>query len=205
MQKQIKKFQLILGSSSPRRREFFEYLGVPFKIITPDIEEISHEKNAVAYVKDIAAQKAQCVWDKVRDKQSFVVCSDTTVALADEIIGKPKDHDEALQFLAKLEGKTHQVHTAVHCFYGQDQASLSFCETTNVSFGQYDQVLLKDYISTGDSLDKAGAYGAQGMAQIFIKSIEGSYSNVIGFPMSTFLAYLQDRFSSVQSIKGLFK
>jgi len=183
-----KKWTLILGSQSPRRKELLSWLNVPFKIVTADLDEISHETDPVEVAVDLAAQKAHAVFDKISgDENAFVVASDTIVVLDNKIYGKPKDKEEARVILSELSDRTHQVVTGV-CFRFKDFSTgkireHKFYDSTEVTFNEITDQLMENYIATGDSLDKAGAYGIQGPSLTFISRVNGSYSNVVGFPL----------------------
>ncbi|MBC74495.1 MAG: septum formation protein Maf [Halobacteriovoraceae bacterium] len=173
--------QLILGSASPRRKELLERTFLPFKIITSDAPELSEKTNPAEYVEDLALLKAKDVYNKV-DSHSIVLGSDTVVSSEGRILEKPKDTNHAREMLQSLSGKSHEVFTGV-CLIGQGRQSL-FSVKTTVNFSKIPSDLLELYLETGDSLDKAGAYGIQGMGLCFIDSIDGSYSNVVGLPLS---------------------
>lgn len=181
-----KKFQLVLGSQSPRRKELLKWIYVPYKIVVSDIEEKSTEKNSSLYVQDIAFQKANAVYKILLQDKSFdnpfVIGADTIVVLNDEILGKPKNRADAKRILSKLMGKQHQVITGVSFVWGGGE--YRFYDETKVKFDVIDDALLELYLDTNESLDKAGAYGIQGAALGFIDKIEGSYSNVVGLPVN---------------------
>ncbi len=209
MQKINTKYHLFLGSQSPRRKEFFDYLGIPYLQISADVLEESKNTDPVDYVKEIALLKAMAIKKSLEQSYTalnpFLVTSDTTVCVDGVILAKPQDREEARTYLKLLENKTHQVYTAVYCCFGEKfKESISFVERTDVSFSEWDKFLLERYLDSGDSLDKAGGYGAQGMAQVIIKKINGSYSNVIGFPLEKFVSSLQNYFSFVESIEEIF-
>lgn len=188
------KFQFVLASQSPRRKELVGHLKIPFLQLSADIEEVSNFQRPPEVVEDLAAQKGKSVADQLLSndkefKNPFILSSDTIVCLGDEILGKPKNREEARETLLKLSGKTHTVYTGVsfrfwHPSFGGTQQVHNFHSATRVSFGPLDEETLELYLESGDSLDKAGAYGIQGMGLTFIKSIEGSYSTVVGLPLS---------------------
>lgn len=183
-----KKLTLILGSQSPRRKELLSWLNVPFKIVTADLDEISHETDPVEVALDLSSQKAHAVFEKVQSESyPFVIASDTIVVLDEKVYGKPKDKAEARSILYELSDKTHQVITGVS-FLFKDPVSGKvkehrFYDSTEVTFNEITGELMDNYIATGDSLDKAGAYGIQGPSLTFISRVNGSYSNVVGFPL----------------------
>ena len=182
------KFNLILGSQSPRRKELLSWLNIPFTILTADLDEISHQSEASDIAVDLASQKAHAVFDKANQiKHRFIISSDTIVVLDKKIYGKPKDKNEAREILSELSDRTHQVVTGVSFLFidqlsGKKREHL-FYDSTEVTFDEITSDLMEHYIATGDSLDKAGAYGIQGPSLTFISKVNGSYSNVVGFPL----------------------
>ncbi len=203
---ELNKYKLILGSQSPRRKELLSWLNIPFSILTADLDEISHEPYSEKIAMDLASQKAHAVWDKLGESKehNFVIASDTIVVLNDKLYGKPKDKDDARRILMELSGQTHLVITGV-CFLFKNLETNKirehlFYDSTEVDFNEITEDLLESYIATGDSLDKAGAYGIQGPSLTFISRINGSYSNVVGFPLdkvaSEMAIILGDHFKS---------
>jgi septum formation protein len=184
----LDKYSMVLGSQSPRRKELLSWLNIPFKIATADLDEISFETNPTNVAVDLASQKAHAVFEKLTDLAfPFVISSDTIVVLEGKIYGKPKDKIEAEKILAALSNKTHQVLTGVS-FLFKDHSSGKinehlFFDATEVTFNEITNDLMSAYVATGDSLDKAGAYGIQGPGLTFISRVNGSYSNVVGFPL----------------------
>jgi len=183
------KFELILASGSPRRKELLGHLKIPFKIITADTDEVSDATDPKEFCRDIALEKGRVVFDKQQHDNLIVISADTIVCLDGKIYGKPKNQDEARQFLSELAGKTHSVMTAVGIHLsGQGQSSVhSFVEESFVTFNEIPPYLMDKYLATGDSLDKAGAYGIQGPSLTFISRVNGDYANVVGFPLSRFV------------------
>jgi septum formation protein len=202
MAEKKERFHLYLGSQSPRRKEFFQFLNVAFETVVSNAEEISQEKDPAKFVEEITQTKMDNVWKQVQSENPMVVCSDTIVVLDNKILGKPEDKKQAHSILLLLEGQTHEVYTQVLVKTKNEQ--WGFHERTYVTFGKMDKGLLRAYIDTGDSLDKAGAYGAQGMAQVFIEKVEGSYSNVIGFPIERFIREVKKRYQ-VNDFESLFE
>ncbi len=185
------RLKLILASTSPRRRELLGHLKVPFEILSLNVPEESAATDPVAFSLEIAQLKGAAVFDQCRKSADglFVVSADTIVSLGTRIYGKPRDRDEARRFLLELSGKTHSVFTAVAVRYAQgaDVDGFSFVEESRVTFEEISPVLLERYLDTGDSLDKAGAYGIQGPSLTFISRVDGDYANVVGFPLSRFV------------------
>ena len=192
----ITKRTLILGSQSPRRKELLSWLNIPFRIITADLDEISNELEPCDVALDIASQKAHAVANSCANlKNPFIISSDTIVVLDGKIYGKPKDRDDAKVILSELSNRTHQVITGVS-FYFYDLNTMKwrehlFFDSTEVTFNEITDDLMEAYLATGDSLDKAGAYGIQGPSLTFISKVNGSYSNVVGFPLDKIVSELK--------------
>lgn len=175
------EIQIILASASPRRRELLEMAGIEFRIVAPSGEEPvmngSSPENAVTH---IAMQKCiQVSSSAARD--TLVIAADTLVCLYGHIMGKPRTQGEAAAMLTALSGKKHTVFTGVALFL--NGAFKSDSVKTDVYFRELTHTEINNYISTGEPMDKAGAYGAQGRGALFIKRIEGEYSNVVGLPL----------------------
>lgn len=186
------KLKFILASASPRRKELIGHLQVPFVIRTLNIPEVSSATDPVQFSLEIAKLKGDAVFEEVIKESEdplFVVSADTIVCLDQKIYGKPQNREEARQFLKELAGKTHSVFTAVAIKFFHDGRtdSFSFVEESRVTFNKISESLMKRYLDTGDSLDKAGAYGIQGPSLTFISRVEGDYANVVGFPLSKFV------------------
>ena len=182
------KFTLILGSQSPRRKELLSWLNIPFKILTADLDEISEETQPKKIAMDLASQKAFAVLNKEAiPERPFIISSDTIVVLDNVLYGKPKNVEDARRILNKLSGKTHQVITGVSFLFldlsSNKMREHLFYDSTEVTFSLIREDLMENYLETKDSLDKAGAYGIQGPSLTFISRINGSYSNVVGFPL----------------------
>jgi septum formation protein len=177
--------QLILASSSPRRKELMEFLGIPFDVKSSDFpeEEIIYEEcdGPQDYVLTVAAGKALTVAQEYHD--ALILSADTMVFLDGQPYGKPKDLDDARRILQTLRGKTHEVHTAlciVDTLTGDKHTEVvqSFVE-----FFPFSDDELERFISTSEPLGKAGAYAIQGGAKALAKSVQGSVSNVVGLPL----------------------
>lgn len=187
------KIHFILASSSPRRKELLGHLKVPLTIKALDIPEISNATDPIEYCREIAKLKGSAVFEHLRTVNAasslFVVSADTIVCFQGKIYGKPRDLDEARTFLNELSGHRHSVFTAVAINFVHEgkKDEFSFVEESMVTFNEISPELMKRYLSTGDSLDKAGAYGIQGASLTFISKVEGDYANVMGFPLSRFI------------------
>jgi septum formation protein len=187
------RLKFILASASPRRKELLGHLKIPFEIMTLNVPEESFSPDPVSFSLEIARAKGKAVFDQLRLQEPqnsyFVVSADTIVCLGEKIYGKPQDRTEAQEFLNQLAGKTHSVFTAVSVLMIHEgkEDSFSFVEESKVTFNQISHALMERYLDTGDSLDKAGAYGIQGPSLTFISGVEGDYANVVGFPLSRFV------------------
>ena len=171
---------LILASSSPRRRELLQQLGLEFSIHSPNIDEsVFSNEIAERYVKRLAQTKADAILNQVSD--ACVIAADTTLAVDDMIIGKPESKQHAFDIWSVLSGRKHEVLTGV-CVATAD-AMQSIVVRTWVEFQRLSLSDMEDYWATGEPLGKAGGYAIQGIAAQYIPRIEGSYSNVVGLPL----------------------
>lgn len=173
--------KLVLASNSPRRQELIKLLDMEYIVVSPNVEEVndlslSHEE----LVMDLAFQKALAVFKN--HKEDIVLGFDTLVIIDDLILGKPKSEEEAKHFLQILSGKTHKVLTG--CAIIKKGYSKSFFTQSLVTFWDLTEAEIDQYISTKEPLDKAGAYGIQDHAARFVKSINGDYFTIVGFPIS---------------------
>jgi septum formation protein len=189
--------KFVLASASPRRKELISHLKIPFTIETSDIDEQSDHLDPVKFCLQIAEEKGRVIFNRHTD-DCFVVSADTIVCLNGKIYGKPKDREEAKNFLNELGGKTHSVFTAVviHLRYSDHNSIIKFVEESRVTFNVITPDLMERYLATGDSLDKAGAYGIQGPSLTFISKVEGDYANVVGFPLSRFIQECRNQLGS---------
>lgn len=167
---------LTLASQSPRRRELLALLGVPFRVQPAAVDETPRAGEAPdAYVARTAADKARAV------DAPAVLAADTAVILGDSILGKPRDREDAEAMLRRLSGREHSVLTAVVLRCGADARAVTV--RTAVTFDRLDAARIDAYLATDEPWDKAGAYGIQGLAGAFVRSLSGSYSNVVGLPL----------------------
>ncbi len=177
---------LILASSSPRRKEVMSLFGIPFKVIPPRIKE-NPVGNPVLTARKLAKEKAISVWKK--HKSSLVVGADTLVYVGEKVIGKPYDEREAFRTLKFLSGRYHKVVTAVS-FVGKG-IRRTFHDVARVKFRKLTDEEILFYISTGEPMDKAGAYGVQGFGATFIERIEGDFYTVMGLPAVKVYSFLR--------------
>ena len=178
----MSKLHLVLASESPRRRQLLELLGLPFEIATSDVDETPRpDEPDLDYVRRSAREKGEAVAGGMPD--AVVLSADTIVSVDGEILGKPKNADDARRMLRMLSGRQHNVYTAVSTIHATASTRYEGLEDTRVWFRDLDSRLIDDYIRREEFLDKAGAYGIQGFASVFIPRIEGNYANVMGLPM----------------------
>lgn len=171
--------QLILASQSPRRKELLGLFHIPFTVRVADIDEtMDPVKDPAAEVARVSKAKAMAVKHSADD---IVIAADTIVVLEGRILGKPKDEDDARTMLTDLSGRDHQVMTGVTVLKGD--ACLTHTEITDVHFRPLSQTEIRNYVATGEPLDKAGAYGIQGGAALFVEKMQGDYYNVMGLPV----------------------
>jgi septum formation protein len=170
---------LVLASRSPRRAELLTAAGIAFTVRAADIDEtLRPGEGARDYVLRLAEEKASAVQ---RDEPEIVLAADTTVVVDSEIMGKPADQADAARMLAALSGRKHEVITGI-CLQGAGRNVLDIAVTI-VWFSPLSDAEIRCYVASGEPMDKAGAYGIQGLASRFIERIEGSYSNVVGLPV----------------------
>ena len=173
-------YDLILASSSPRRRDYLEKMGVRFVIMKPDADEtIMVGESPSDYVARMAAEKAQIIADL--HPGEVVLAADTIVVCHDMIIGKPTDREDAKRILRLLSGRTHEVMSAV-CII-KDEVEKNFTVTTEVTFAPLTEELIDTYVASGECDDKSGAYAVQGIASMFVAKVSGSVSAVVGLPI----------------------
>ena len=172
--------RVILASKSPRRKELLEMLRIPFEIIVSDIEEqIDPENDLTKEIEKLSYQKAKAVFEKEND--ALVIGSDTIVKINNQVLGKPKTHEEAREMLHLSSGNTHEVITGVTILY-QNQRE-TFSSTSSVTFYPLTDEEIDIYIATNEPLDKAGSYAIQGDGAKFIRSINGDFYTIVGLPI----------------------
>ena len=174
---------LYLASGSPRRRELLTQLGVPFRVLTLQVDESPLPGEAATdYVQRLAALKAQAGWEQVDvEARAPVLGADTTVVLGSRILGKPSNRDEAIDMLLALSGRMHVVLTAIAV--ATTSGLVRRCSRSEVTFGPIDAALAATYWNTGEPADKAGGYAIQGFGARFVQHLSGSFSGVMGLPL----------------------
>ena len=177
--------QIILASSSPRRRELLEKAGVHFQVMPSQEEEHIEKKEPAQIVENLSWQKAASVASKT-GQDVIVIGSDTLVAYEGRVLGKPRDAEESVETLKLLQGNTHQVYTGVTVIVRdkEEEITKTFSRRTDVTFYPVDEKEIRDYVATGDPMDKAGSYDIRGDFSVYIKEIYGDYNNVVGLPVS---------------------
>lgn len=174
---------LVLASASPRRKELFSKLGVPFEVVTSDVEETVVKADTMQeYVREVALLKTRDVAKKVKGKT--IIGADTVVVFQNSLLHKPKTKEEAVSHLQKLSNNRHSVMTAVAIIKPDGKEEI-FVEETIVVFKKLSLNLIKAYVETGDPFDKAGGYGIQTDGALFVERIEGDYNNVVGLPLAS--------------------
>lgn len=173
--------EIILASQSPRRRELLERMGLTFTIVVPDIDEhMDRDLEPHRLVETISAEKARAVRAQVGN-DPVVIAADTVVALDGQLLGKPHDQADAHRMLTALQGRHHQVYTGFTVLRGEKMVTRS--EETEVVFRGLTAEEIGQYISTGEPMDKAGAYGIQGYGAMLVEGVRGDYFNVMGLPV----------------------
>ncbi len=192
----MQKKKIILASGSPRRKELLARMGLEFDLMPCDADE-KYDKNLspVEIVEHLAKLKAGITNKMVKD--CIVIGADTIVAVDQLILGKPADKAEAYEMIKKLSGRWHDVITGI-CMYENDEYIIEH-EITKVHFVKMSDNEIEKYINTDEPYDKAGAYGVQGLAGMYIDSIEGDYYNIMGFPM----AKIRNMLKSLSVIDGM--
>ena len=173
--------KLILASKSPRRRELLDRMGLPHTVVSAPCDEwFPEDLSPAEIVKYISREKAFAAAEMAAP-EDILITADTMVFLDDKKLGKPKDEAEAFAMLRALSGRTHTVYTGVTV--AQGHRTLTEAEGTRVRFAPLRDETIRAYIKTGEPMDKAGAYGIQGKAAVFISGISGDYYNVVGLPI----------------------
>ena len=195
----MKKF-VYLASQSPRRRQLLEQLGVAYELLLPDPQEDAEALEVVlpneaplTYVQRVTQLKLDAALQRLQQRglpMAPVLCSDTTVALGREILGKPADAKDAARMLRLLAGKTHRVLTAVAL--GTADKRVQAVSSSRVTFAQLSPVQIDAYVATGEPMGKAGAYAVQGRVAAHIARLSGSYTGIMGLPLFETAQLLRD-------------
>jgi len=183
-----RKGKIILASSSPRRLKLLKEVDIDVEVFPPKVKEHVYEgENPSVFTSRVAREKALDVTRrKGLEKDAWIISADTTVFCAGKILNKPENESDAKRMLELMSGRTHKVITSFYIRYFTDQKENEYVESVEsfVTFRKISAREIEWYVKSGEPMDKAGSYGAQGLGTIFIEKIEGSYSNVVGLPMS---------------------
>lgn len=207
MQKE-QNVRLVLASASPRRRELLSQIGLEFSVMPSTKEENAKTTEAGTLVQELSRQKAVDIWEQLsgdqgqnpdtdqeqiseetqepnlngkRQPELLVIGADTVVCCEGKILGKPHDREAAVEMLTALQGRSHEVYTGVTLYHQRE--TVTFFECTQVEFYPMTEAEISDYIDSKEPMDKAGAYGIQGLGARFVKGIRGDYNNVVGLPV----------------------
>ena len=207
MQKE-QNIRLVLASASPRRRELLSQIGLEFTVMPSTKEENAKTTEAGALVQELSRQKAVDIWEQLsggqgqnpdadqeqisektqepnlngkRQPELLVIGADTVVCCEGKILGKPHDREAAVEMLTALQGRSHEVYTGVTLYHQRE--TVTFFECTQVEFYPMTEAEISDYIDSKEPMDKAGAYGIQGLGARFVKDIRGDYNYVVGLPV----------------------
>ena len=190
---------IILASASPRRKELLTQMGLEFEIVTSEAPEFTDQTDPGLMVEDLSRKKAEAVYSKLTAEgvlpsgdESLIIAADTLVFKDGQVLGKPQSEADAFRMLSMLQGSSHEVMTGVSLIdikqvFGSNPLRVlydSFHETTKVFFSPMTEGEIRRYIASGEPMDKAGAYGIQGLSAKFVNRIEGDYFNVVGLPVS---------------------
>lgn len=190
-QKENRSTEIILASGSPRRRELLSKLGLEFQVLVSDASEEASTRLPGELVEQLSRRKARAGYEKYKEESAFekpvlIIGADTLVACGDRILGKPADVSEAAEMLELLQGSAHEVYTGVTLLYAKKGEALrerTFHEVARVYFYPMTREEIADYVASGEPMDKAGAYGIQGLGAKFVRGIEGDYNTVVGLPI----------------------
>ena len=205
-------YNVVLASASPRRKEILGRMGILFDILVSNAEEPANDDHLspAEYVSVLAKTKARAVYAHAgasyTGRPTVWIGSDTVVVYDDEILGKPKDEEDAFSMLYKLSGSgvtgedaetKHSVYTGVAVLVSDERGDLisedRFSVCTDVYFGPMSAQEIRDYIATGEPMDKAGSYGLQGIGGTYIRRIDGDYNNVVGLPLFELYRFLKKK------------
>ncbi|MCR5303995.1 MAG: Maf family protein [Lachnospiraceae bacterium] len=184
-------YEVVLASASPRRKELMDRTGIRYLIDPSDVDENVDVKDPGEAVRELSRRKALKGLES--HPGAVVIGADTVVSLNGSILGKPADREDAFRMLTGLSGQIHQVYTGVTLAKKEDNGKIlqdTFSVCTEVEMYENTEEMIRWYISTGEPLDKAGAYGIQGMGTFLIKEIKGNYDNVVGLPVAELIRHL---------------
>ena len=189
--------EFVLASASPRRKELLEKMGLQFSVVVSQADEstVSRDIPVNLYVQELALLKASATAKTLlRNKKALIIAADTIVTLDGEILGKPDGEDGAKKMLSSLSGRTHEVYTGYCVMRISDGKTVCNSVKTEVKFKTLTEQKIRSYIESGEPMDKAGAYGIQGLGSMLIEKINGDYFNVVGLPVSALADTLEKEF-----------
>jgi septum formation protein len=187
----VSTIRIILASGSPRRKELLSNLGYEFKVIAPDVDETPlSDERPNDHVTRLSLAKARAV--ATFNSDDLVIGADTTVVVDNTILGKPNSPDDAISMLKFLSGKAHTVYTGLSMIILKENIIRTDYDATKVIFNNLELNDIKNYVASGEPLDKAGAYGIQGMGSFLVHHYEGEFDTVIGFPTKLFKKMLEE-------------
>ncbi len=184
------KKHIVLASKSPRRQRLLTSLGIYFEVVPSKIKEEKEGRSPEEIVKKNALKKATHI---AKERQGVIIGADTIVVIEGKVLGKPQDKADALATLCSLMGKWHEVITGCHLIDNSISPwrKINFVNSSRVYIERVSRETLEAYISTTEPLDKAGSYAVQGIGAFLVKKIEGSYTNVVGLPLTEMVQALQ--------------
>lgn len=184
-----------MASASPRRCDILTEMGLKFEVCPADIDENIGLSEPEMLVKQLALLKAGSIAQKHSGENKIIIAADTVVAYKNEILGKPKDEEDAKRMLAMLSGNTHTVYTGFCCADAKTGYTVAKCEESHVKFRHIADEEIELYIKSGEPIDKAGAYGIQGAASAFVEAVDGEFSCVVGLPKKALSELLRNEFT----------
>ena len=185
--------KVILASKSPRRVEILEKIVKEFEVVQSNFDEntIEFKGDIEKYVKDLSRNKAIEV-SKRLNEPSIVIAADTVVFQNGKVLEKPKNEEDAFSMLSSLSGNTHKVYSGICLINTYDDTVVTDCDCTEVRFSELNPRQIRNYINSGEPMDKAGAYGIQGLGGAFVEGIKGCYYNVMGLPLNKLYKALEE-------------
>ncbi|EPB8218042.1 Maf-like protein [Clostridium perfringens] len=185
--------KVILASKSPRRVEILEKIVKEFEVVQSNFDEntIDFKGDIEKYVKDLSRNKAIEV-SKRLNEPSIVIAADTVVFQSGKVLEKPKNEEDAFSMLSSLSGNTHKVYSGICLINTYDDTVVTDCDCTEVRFSELNPRQIRNYINSGEPMDKAGAYGIQGLGGAFVEGIKGCYYNVMGLPLNKLYKSLEN-------------
>ncbi|MDU1305910.1 MAG: Maf-like protein [Clostridium perfringens] len=185
--------KVILASKSPRRVEILEKIVKEFEVVQSNFDEntIDFKGDIEKYVKDLSRNKAIEV-SKRLNEPSIVIAADTVVFQDGKVLEKPKNEEDAFSMLSSLSGNTHKVYSGICLINTYDDTVVTDCDCTEVRFLELNPRQIRNYINSGEPMDKAGAYGIQGLGGAFVEGIKGCYYNVMGLPLNKLYKALEN-------------